>query len=116
MGLQLEWNEDRDLLAQKERHEGKLIDKYGIKKTAVTMLPSNSTQTNYHHHQEAESEAIDIREYQQLTGDIIYLKLANTAIPYAISAVPQKTQHCTKREYETVYTFCSTSMGIGNKV
>ena len=59
-------------------------------------------QTMHHHHQEAESEAIDIREYQQLTGDIIYLKLANTAIPYAISAVPQKTQHCTKREYETV--------------
>jgi hypothetical protein len=47
VGLQLEWNEDGDLLAQKERHEGKLIDKYGIKKTAVTMLPSNSTQTNY---------------------------------------------------------------------
>ena len=98
VGLQLEWNEDGDLLVHQERHEGKLIEKYGIKKTAVTTLPSNFTQTNYL--TSGESEAIDIRDYQRLTGDIIYLQLANTAIPYAISAVSQKTQHFTKRDYE----------------
>ena len=81
-----------------ERHEGKLIEKYDIKKTAVTALPSNFSQANYLISRE--SEVIDIREYQQLTGDIIYLQLTITAMPYAISAISQKTQHCTRRDYE----------------
>jgi hypothetical protein len=98
VGLQLEWNEDGDLLVHQERHEGKLIVKYGITKTSTTTLPSNFSQTNYL--LTKESEAIEIRKYQQLTGDVIYLQLTNTAIPYAISAVSQKTQHCTARDYE----------------
>ena len=40
-----------------ERHEGKLITKYDIKKTAVATLPSNFTQANYL--ASGESEAID---------------------------------------------------------
>jgi hypothetical protein len=98
VGLQLEWSDEGDLLVHQERHEGKLVKKYDIKKTAVTTLPSNFTQTNYL--TSGESEAVDIRDYQQLTGDLIYLQLTNSAIPYAISAVSQKTQHCTKRDYE----------------
>jgi hypothetical protein len=47
-----------------------------------------------------ESEEIEIRKYQQLAGDIIYLGLTNTAIPYANSAIAQKTQYCTHRDYE----------------
>ena len=73
-----------------------LQSSYDIKKTAVATLPSNFTQANYL--ASGESEAIDRRDYQQLIGDLIYLQLANTAIPYAISAVSQKTQHCTSEK------------------
>lgn len=114
VGLQLEWNEEGDLLVHQERHEGKLIAKYDVKKTAVATLPSNFTQANYL--ASGESEAIDKRDYQQLTGDLIYLQLANTAIPYAISAVSQKTQHCTKRDYEAALHILQYLTGTGSKV
>ena len=89
IGMQLEWTEAGDLHLHQERHEQKLIDKYGITTTAPTPLPCNFSQTNYR--VSRESEAIDLKSYQKLLGDIIYLSLTNTAIPYANSAVAQKT-------------------------
>ena len=54
-----------------------------------------------------ESECIDITSYQCLVGDIIYLSLTNTAIPYANSAVAQKTQYCTQCDYDAaIHILC----------
>lgn len=79
IGMQLESNASGDLLLHQERHEGKLLIKYNITKTAPTPLPSNFSHTNYL--TSGESEPIDITSYQRLIGDIIYLSLTNTAIP-----------------------------------
>jgi len=57
-----------------------------------------------------ESKCIDIRSYQCLVGDIIYLSLTNTAIPYANSAVAQKTITM------LLFIFCVTSMVTRSKV
>jgi hypothetical protein len=122
VGLQLEWDEEGDLLVHQERHEGKLIAKYDVTKTAVATLPSNFTQANYL--ASGESEAIDRRDYQQLTGDLIYLQLANTAIPYAISAESHdsispslyQTTHDPLCPYSTSFqtscVHCSLCMGL----
>ena len=105
IGMQLEWNALGDLLLHQERHEEKLLIKYDITKTASTPLPSNFSHTNYLTSQE--SESIDITSYQRLVGDIIYLSLTNTAIPYANSAVAQKTQYCTQRDYDAaIHILC----------
>ena len=98
IGMQLEWNADGDLLLHQERYEGKLITKHGITTTAPTPLPSNFSHTNYRI--SGESEPIDITSYQRLLGEILYLNMTNTAVPYANSAIAQKTQYCTQRDFD----------------
>jgi len=47
----------------------------------------------------------DIRKRECI--DIIYLNLTNTAIPYANSAVAQKTQYCTQCDYDAaIHILC----------
>ena len=96
IGMQIERNEQGDCLLHQHRHECKLIEKYGIINTAVTPLPHNFSQTNY----TGQSPVIPTRDYQRLVGDLIYLGLCNSAIPYALSALAKKTHYCTEHDYE----------------
>jgi hypothetical protein len=100
IGMQIEYLANGDIHLHQGRHESKLMVKYNITKTASTPLPSNWSLSN--HIKDGSSEPIAQKAYQQIVGDIIYLGLTNIGILHANSAVAQKTQYCSKRDYEAV--------------
>ena len=100
IGMQIEYLANGDIHLHQGRHESKLMVKYNITKTASTPLPSNWSLSN--HIKDGSSEPIAQKAYQQIVGDIIYLGLTSIGILHANSPVAQKTQYCSKRDYEAV--------------
>jgi len=100
IGMQIEYMTNGDILLHQLRHESKLIAKYNIARTASTPLPSSWSLSN--HIKDGSSAPIVQKTYQQIVGDTIYLGLTNTGILHANSAVAQKTQYCSRRDYDAV--------------
>jgi hypothetical protein len=100
IGMQIEYLTNGDIHLHQWRHESKLMVKYNINNTAPTPLPSNWSLSN--HIMDGSSVPIAQKTYQQIVGDVIYLGLTGIAILHANSAVAQKTQYCTQRDYDSV--------------
>ena len=100
IGMQIEYLMNGDIHLHQWRHESKLMVKYNIDNTAPTPLPSNWSLSN--HIMDGSSVPIAQKTYQQIVGDVIYLGLTGIAILHANSAVAQKTQYCTQRDYDSV--------------
>jgi len=74
-----------------------LAIKYGVDTHATTPLSTTFSGEDYV--ASGKSEAIDIKLYQTIVGDIAYLTMTRFEVVYPLSAVSQKTHYCSRLDY-----------------
>ena len=74
-----------------------LAIKYGINAHVTTPLSTTFSGEDYV--ASGKSEAIDIKTYQTIVGDIAYLTMTRFEVLYPLSAVSQKTHYCSVLDY-----------------
>ena len=74
-----------------------LAIKYDINAHVTTPLSTTFSGEDYV--ASGKSEAIDIKTYQTIVGDIAYLTMTRFEVLYPLSAVSQKTHYCSVLDY-----------------